>query len=278
MSRYIKSENASITIEYNKSLFKSFIIDNYHFIDNNEIQRLYIECDINELNEVYKEIKSIEFNYTTTYLKIKNYSDNYFNVLSKISKNIMTIISTDIKRFEKIKIDNNSYYEIRFDYNEFQDIIRIINTNDNIILNINYDINNLKKVNEALINIVTNSKNEYLYFSNLFINKELIYKCPYNIYLNNKYSIRKYSNMLPQNISIDKNGKVYCANIKDKRIIIGDITEESIENLLKKCKKRSGYKNFILNNEKILIELLDQCPYQTIDYIVFLTEAMRSDE
>ena len=191
---------------------------------------------------------------------------------------IMTIISTDIKRFEKIKIDNNSYYEIRFDYNEFQDIIRIINTNDNIILNINYDINNLKKVNEALINIVTNSKNEYLYFSNLFINKELIYKCPYNIYLNNKYSIRKYSNMLPQNISIDKNGKVYCANIKDKRIIIGDITEESIENLLKKCKKRSGYKNFILNNEKILIELLDQCPYQTIDYIVFLTEAMRSDE
>ena len=108
--------------------------------------------------------------------------------------------------------------------------------------------------------------------------KELIYDCPYNIYLNNENSNRSYGNNIPRNIFIDSFGFVYCMSIKNKKIVIGNINNNTISYILDNCKSQDGYKKFIYYNERLFINLLNQCPYSIIDYTAFLIEVMKNYE
>lgn len=112
----------------------------------------------------------------------------------------------------------------------------------------------------------------------MFIEKDLIYKCPYNIYLNNRYSNRSYGENIPRNLYIDKYGNVYCLNIKRKSIIIGNVENDKLENILSFCKKDKGYKNFVYYNELLFIKYLNHCPFQMIDYEAFLDEVIKNYE
>ena len=153
-----------------------------------------------------------------------------------------------------------------------------MNKYENILLQIDYNMNKISNVNDALDKIVSGVKSKELNFSNLFIEKKLIYDCPYNIYLNNSNSNRNYGNNIPRNIFIDFNSFVYCLGIKNKNLIIGNINHNTVTNILDNCKNLKGYKNFITYNEKLFISLLNHCPYSTIDYIAFLTEVIKNYE
>ncbi len=272
MNKYLKTENASITIEYSNNIINTLLKDN---IDNIGFQRLYIECNISELLDVYNELNKYTYNNITIFIKINNYDNKYEEDFNKVNKDYYLIICSNIDKFNSYKYNNDCFYEITFNYQEKDKIIDIINKYDNILLNINYDMNDIFNVNNTLEEIVKRV-NKALSFTNLFISKELIYQSPYNIYLNNKNSKRSYgNNNIPRNIYIDSNGNVYSLSINNKNIIIGNINDKGIINVLSNCKRTKGYKNFIKYNEKLFIDVLDQCPFQTIDYIAFLNEVMK---
>jgi len=53
---------------------------------------------------------------------------------------------------------------------------------------------------------------------------------------------------------------------------------ESINDILDECKKQKGYNNFIMYNEILFINYLNQCPFLIIDYVAFLNEVIRENE
>ena len=271
MNKYLKTENASITIEYKKNILNTLLNKN---IDDYGFQRLYIECKNNELINVYNELNNYIFKNITVFIKIKKYNDKYIEDFNIVNKDYYLIICCNIDEFNNYKYNDNCFYEVTFNYKEKEEIIKLINKYDNILLNIKYDMNKILDVNNTLEEIVKRV-NKALNFTNLFISKDLIYKSPYNIYLNNENSNRNYGFNIPRNIYIDKNGNVYSISIKNKNIIIGNINNNSIINILSNCKNTNGYKNFINYNEKLYINVLDQCPFQTIDYIAFLNEVIK---
>lgn len=278
MNKYLKTENASITIEYNKNSFYTFLLNNFSIIEDIEIQRIYIVCDVKDVINIYNELIKYKFKNTTVFIKVNNYSNKYNNELDKVNDIFYTIVCCNIDTFKNIKYNSDSYYELNFKFNETEQIIKIINQYNNILLNIDYDLNYIKDVNNSL-NIISQKSNcEYINFSNILIDKNLIYACPYNIYLNNKYSHRNYGNNIPRNIYIDYNGNVYCINIKNKSILIGNIDKMDINKILTECKAKKEYKNFIKFNEILFISYLEQCPYQTIDYIAYLNEVIKHNE
>lgn len=278
MSKYLKTENASVTLEYNNSLFGNFLQNNLFLMEEIGIQRLYIVCDIKDILSVYDELIKCEFNQITVFIKVNNYNDRYFDELKKANDLFYTIISCDVQSFNKIKYNFDFYYELTFQYNETIPILETINNHENILLKIDYDMHQIDKVNDSLAIISKNSKNEYINFSNILVDKSLIYSCPYNIYLNNKNSNRTYGNNIPRNTYIDPNGNVYCIEIKNPKIIIGNLKNNNLKEILFECKNKKGYKKFIEYNEILLIEYLDQCPYQVIDYIAFLNEVIKNNE
>ena len=276
MNRYLKTENASITIEYSDNILSTLFKDSK--IYNRGFQRLFIECKASNLIDVYKELKNLIFKDITIFIKIRDYNDKYENILNKVNKDFYTIICCNIKSFIKIKYNKDCFYELNFKHTEKDKIIDIVNKYDNILLNIDYNLNKLSRVNDTLDKIVIDVKTKELNFSNLFIEKELIYACPYNIYLNNENSNRAYGNNIPRNIFIDSHGFVYCLSIKNKKLIIGNINYNNISYILDNCKDQNGYKKFIYYNERLFIDLLNQCPYSIIDYIAFLTEVIKNYE
>lgn len=278
MSKYLKTENASITLEYNKSLLGNFLQNNLSSMEEIDIQRIYIVCDVKDILSVYDELIKYEFNQITVFIKVDNYDDKYYDELKKMNYLFYTIISCNVNSFNKMNYNCDFYYELTFQHNEAISVLEIINNYENILLKIYYNMHQIDKVNNSLAMISKNSKNEYINFSNLLIDKSLIYSCPYNIYLNNKNSNRIYGNNIPRNIYIDSNGNVYCAEIKNSEIIIGNIKNHNLKEILFKCKTKKGYKKFIEYNEILLIKYLDQCPYQIIDYIAFLNEVIKNNE
>ena len=278
MSKYLKTENASVTLEYNKSLFGNFLQNNLSSMEEIGIQRIYIVCDVKDILNVYDELIKYEFNQIIVFIKIDNYNDGYFDELKKMNYLFYTIISCNVKSFNKMNYNSDFYYELTFQYNEEMSVLEIINKYENILLKIDYNMHQIDKVNNSLAMISKNSKNEYIKFSNILIDKNLIYSFPYNIYLNNKNSNRTYGNNIPRNIYIDSNGNVYCVEIKNPKIIIGNLKNNNLKEILFKCKNKREYKKFIEYNEILLIEYLDQCPYQIIDYIAFLNEVIKNNE
>lgn len=276
MNRYLKTENASITVEYSNNILIALFKDSK--IYNCGFQRLFIECKASDLIDVHKELKNLIFNDITVFIKISNYNDNYENVLYEVNKDFYTIICCNIKTFRDIKYNKECFYELKFKYTEKDKIIDIVNKYDSILLNIDYNLKKLSNVNTALDEIVDGVKSKELNFSNLFIQKELIYACPYNIYLNNENSNRNYGNNIPRNIFIDSFGFVYCLSIKNKKLIIGNINYNTISYIIDNCKNQDGYKKFIYYNERLFIDLLNQCPYSIIDYIAFLIEVIKNYE
>lgn len=276
MNKYLKTENASITVEYSTdilvTLFKNSMVCNRGF------QRLFIECKASNLVDVYKELKKLIFNDITVFIKISDYNDKYSNIMNEVNKDFYTIIYCDVKTFLKIKNNKDCFYELNFKYTEKDKIIDIVNKYDNILLHIDYNLSKLTNINVALDKIVAGVKSKELNFSNLFMEKELIYDCPYNIYLNNENSNRSYGNNIPRNIFIDSFGFVYCMSIKNKKIVIGNINNNTISYILDNCKSQDGYKKFIYYNERLFINLLNQCPYSIIDYTAFLIEVMKNYE
>lgn len=278
MNKYLKTENASITIEFEKNLISKFFEENCDFLDNSGLQRLFIECNANELKNIYDTLKEYNFKNITIFIKVKKYNDNYIDDLIKINEILYTIICCNINEFSNINYNEECYYELNFNYDEIDKVTKIISKYDNILLNINYDLNKIKEVNNTLENITMSSISNTLNFSNLFLEKELIYSCPYNIYLNNENSNRTYGNNIPRNIFIDLKGNVYCICIKCLNIVIGNINDKNINSILKECKNHTGYKNFIKYNENLFVDYLNQCPYQVIDYIAFLNEVIQYNE
>lgn len=278
MNKYLKTENASIRIEYAKNILSKLLMNNVNFIDNCGFQRLFIECNGNELIEVYNELKIYAFENITIFIKIKNYNDRYIADLDRVNEKVYTIICCTFEEFNNIRFNEECFYELNFKYNEVNKIIKVANEHNNILLNIDYNLNKIRDVNDALKKIVENSKSNDLNFSNLFLEKKLIYSCPYNIYLNNENSNRNYGNNIPRNIFIDSNGNVYCIHIKTENIIIGNINTKSINDILRECKTQKGYQNFLIYNEKLFIDYLNQCPFLIIDYIAFLNEVIENHE
>ena len=276
MNRYLKTENASITVEYSNDILVTLFKDSK--IYNRGFQRLFIECKVSKLIDVYKELKNLIFNDITIFIRISDYNDKYESILNEVNKDFYTIICCNVKTFVDIKYNKDCFYELKFKYTEKDKIIDIVNKYDNILLNIDYNLNKLTSVNAALDKIVADVKSKELNFSNLFIEKELIYACPYNIYLNNENSNRSYGNNIPRNIFIDFLGFVYCLSIKNKKLIIGNINYDTISYILDNCKNQDGYKKFIYYNERLFIDLLNQCPYSIIDYIAFLIEVIKNYE
>ncbi len=276
MNKYLKTENASITIEYSKDILINLFKDSN--IDNLGFQRLFIECKASELINAYNELKDFVFENITVFIKINDYSDKYEDIFNKINRVFYTIICCDINKFDKIKFNKECFYELKFKYTETNKMIDIINKYDNILLNIDYNLEDIFNVNISLNKIVENVKSKDLNFSNLFIEKNLIYSCPYNIYLNNEKSNRNYGENIPRNIFIDLKGFVYCLNIKSTKIIIGNLNNNSISYILDNCKNYDGYKNFIYYNERLFIDILDQCPFSIIDYVAFLNEVIENYE
>ena len=273
MNKYLKTENASITIEYSSNL-KKFLNDNILYIDSICVHRLYIECKAKDLEKLSNDLKGINVDNVVIFILINDYSNKYYDILNSINNNFYTIISCNIKEYLSFKKSSDIFYQINFNYTEKEKIVDLINSYDNLIFNIEYALDNIKSTNESLKYIINNISKENISFSNLFISKDLIYNCPYNIYLNNKNSRAKYGNNIPRNIYIDKDGFVYCLKIKNPNIIIGNILNNNLKDIFKECKKTVGYKKFINYNELLFIELLDQCPYKMIDYIAFLNEVM----
>ena len=273
MNKYLKTENASITIEYSSN-FKKFLNDNILYIDSICVHRLYIECKAKDLEKLSNDLKGINVDNVVIFILINDYSNKYYDILNSINNNFYTIISCNIREYLSFKKSSDIFYQISFNYTEKEKIVDLINSYDNLIFNIEYALDNIKSTNESLKYIINNISKENISFSNLFISKDLIYNCPYNIYLNNKNSRAKYGNNIPRNIYIDKDGFVYCLKIKNPNIIIGNILNNNIKDIFKECKKTVGYKKFINYNELLFIELLDQCPYKMIDYIAFLNEVM----
>lgn len=273
MNKYLKTENASITIEYSSN-FKKFLNDNILYIDSICVHRLYIECKAKDLEKLSNDLKGINVDNVVIFILINDYSNKYYDILNSINNNFYTIISCNIREYLSFKKSSDIFYQISFNYTEKEKIVDLINSYDNLIFNIEYALDNIKSTNESLKYIINNISKENISFLNLFISKDLIYNCPYNIYLNNKNSRAKYGNNIPRNIYIDKDGFVYCLKIKNPNIIIGNILNNNIKDIFKECKKTVGYKKFINYNELLFIELLDQCPYKMIDYIAFLNEVM----
>ena len=273
MNKYLKTENASITIEYSSN-FKKFLNDNILYIDSICVHRLYIECKAKDLEKLSNDLKGINVDNVVIFILINDYSNKYYDILNSINNNFYTIISCNIREYLSFKKSSDIFYQINFNYTEKEKIVDLINFYDNLIFNIEYALDNIKSTNESLKYIINNISKENISFSNLFISKDLIYNCPYNIYLNNKNSRAKYGNNIPRNIYIDKDGFVYCLKIKNPNIIIGNILNNNLKDIFKECKKTVGYKKFINYNELLFIELLDQCPYKMIDYIAFLNEVM----
>ncbi len=273
MNKYLKTENASITIEYSSNL-KKFLNDNILYIDSICVHRLYIECKAKDLEKLSNDLKGINVDNVVIFILINDYSNKYYDILNSINNNFYTIISCNIREYLSFKKSSDIFYQINFNYTEKEKIVDLINSYDNLIFNIEYALDNIKSTNESLKYIINNISKENISFSNLFISKDLIYNCPYNIYLNNKNSRAKYGNNIPRNIYIDKDGFVYCLKIKNPNIIIGNILNNNLKDIFKECKKTVGYKKFINYNELLFVELLDQCPYKMIDYIAFLNEVM----
>ena len=75
MRKYLKTENASVTLEYNKSLFCNFLQNNLSSMEEIGIQRIYIVCDVKDILNVYDELIKYEFNQIIVFIKIDNYND-----------------------------------------------------------------------------------------------------------------------------------------------------------------------------------------------------------
>lgn len=274
MIKYLETENASFTIEYAKETFTRAMLKNLNFIDNAGFKRLFIVCDSCNLYDLSNDLRQINFKKIPVFIKIKNFNNNQKQMLKKISRKYYIIICCNIKSLEML-YSKNYYYDLTFDYDEADDVIYAIEKYNNLLLNIKYDMNNINKVNDSLKKIVQESSSEKFDFMNYFLNKQLIYDCPYNIYLNNKNSNRKYGKNIPRNLFVSTNGDVYCTEIICPKIIIGNLLNKSLNNILESCFSSNGYKKFIKYNEILFIDCLNQCSYQTIDYLAFLNEVIK---
>ena len=247
MNKYLKTENASITIEYSSN-FKKFLNDNILYIDSICVHRLYIECKAKDLEKLSNDLKGINVDNVVIFILINDYSNKYYDILNSINNNFYTIISCNIREYLSFKKSSDIFYQINFNYTEKEKIVDLINFYDNLIFNIEYALDNIKSTNESLKYIINNISKENISFSNLFISKDLIYNCPYNIYLNNKNSRAKYGNNIPRNIYIDKDGFVYCLKIKNPNIIIGNILNNNLKDIFKECKKTVIIMNYYLSS------------------------------
>lgn len=275
--KYLKTENASISIDYNKELLEK-VLNEIKELEKINIERINIECNASKLKELDKLLSSNISTKIPIFIKINKYDNEYKKELINLNKYFYIVIKTNIKDFPNIEKNDEYFYEILTNYKEKENLLDLILHNENIIINMETkSIKDYKSINESLTYLVNNSNNKLLYFENLFISKDLIYKCPYNIYLNNSNSNRKYGNNIPRNIYIDNNFNVYAISIKNKKLIIGNLKENTIINILSNSKKTTGYKNFKKYNKILFFEVLDQCPFNTIDYISYLNEVINNE-
>ncbi len=272
--KYLKSENATITIEYSSKITK-FFEDNLNYLEESGIERIYIKCSNRYLKKLIDSLEQFSFNKIYIFIKIFNYQNQDNKLLKKLSNKYCFIICDNTNLFTRIDNIKELYYEISFNYLQKNQVIKIINKYDNIILNCHLKNNKLKENYEALDYITAHNKREYLLFDNLFIAKHLIIDCPYNIYLNNENSHRDYGNMIPRNLYIDNKLNVYCTNIKSNKIIMGNLKNNALLNILQDCKNTKAYKYFIDLNKKVFIEYLNQYPFTIIDWISFLSEVIK---
>ena len=94
MNRYLKTENASITVEYSSNILVTLFKDSK--IYNRGFQRLFIECKASKLIDVYKELKNLIFNDITIFIRVSDYNDKYENILNEVNKDFYTIICCNI--------------------------------------------------------------------------------------------------------------------------------------------------------------------------------------
>ena len=275
MSKFLNTENATITIEYSKLLTK-FLKNNIKDLENINIKRININCNGANLKQLSTILDKENID-IPIFINIKNYKNCYSDICNSLNKRYYIVIKTTPNQFVKLEYVKDFYYSLDFTWKQKNEIANLLKKHNDLILNIKINDNNLVKSFDALSYITKKATAEYLYFENVFIPKQLIYDCPYNIYLNNEYSKRTYGENIPRNIYIDSIGNVYCACIKNRRIIIGNINCEQLLNVYKGCKLTEGYKEFIKFNEKLMISYLNQYPFDTVDYIYMLEAVMRND-
>ena len=124
MNRYLKTENASITVEYSSDILVTLFKDSK--IYNRGFQRLFIECKVSKLIDVYKELKNLIFNDITIFIRISDYNDKYESILNEVNKDFYTIICCNVKTFVDIKYNKDCFYELKFKYTEKDKIIDIV--------------------------------------------------------------------------------------------------------------------------------------------------------
>ena len=89
MNGYLKTENASITVEYSNDILVTLFKDSK--IYNRGFQRLFIECKASKLIDVYKELKNLELEFIEM---MQNFGNN-----PEIAQTIKSY-------FDKIKNEN----------------------------------------------------------------------------------------------------------------------------------------------------------------------------
>ena len=157
MNRYLKTENASITVEYSSNILVTLFKDSK--IYNRGFQRLFIECKASKLIDVYKELKNLIFNDITIFIRISDYNDKYENILNEVNKDFYTIICCNVKTFVDIKYNRDCFYELKFKYTE----------KDKIINQLKVTISNIQKEQKVIVHDNDNTNNEFfMHFSLLF--------------------------------------------------------------------------------------------------------------
>lgn len=267
IDKFLNTENASITIEFSNH-FHKFLKDNLKDILNLNIKRFNIIVDYKNIDELINILDDFEFDDLPVFIKINNFDFNNKNIDSIKDKYYLIVNSNldDIKN-----IDEDIYYEVNITYKEKDKLLKLINNYENIIINVDTNIDDIVNTYDMLNYINSNTTSEYLMFDNMYIPKQLIIDCPYNIYLGD----RDYGMMIPRNIYIDDN-YIYATTFKCNKFIIGNINSKLID-VYSNVYDTEGYKYFIKCNKILFSSYLNQFPYDYIDYNFMLKEVINND-
>ncbi|MBP3635882.1 MAG: hypothetical protein J6J17_05495 [Bacilli bacterium] len=273
MRKYLDMENSTIELNISDySVLINVLHENFSEIIEKNFKRLIINVKESEIPNILNDIPQKMINneiliLLNTFMKKKNIDfalPNNIIITNNNHNNILT--------------NKDIYNKIPFSKDKKTLIIESINAGTNIIIEPEIKHQNITSYMKDLYTLFDNIKDKDINIGGFLVSSYLMREHPCNGYLCNGWKCKKRISMLPKYIYVDDKLDVYPHDLKYDRYLIGNISNNSISDVLDKYFLSENYSNFISDCKSTYINYLPKYPFDLFPLIEFIKKDVAENE
>lgn len=260
--KYLDMENATLKIQLRSiRKYKNFFKKNYSDLLEMNFKRIHIKIQQRQLNETINVLQ--QFNLQLI-IEVNLNKD----LTLPIPDNFL-VINTN-SNFQIIR--SNLYNKVVLNSKNLSKIVDLINKDINTIIEPQINIKDISEFNKCLNQLFEMVPNRLLNLGNFIIPTNLLKEHPCNCYLCDGWKCHKKISRLPKVILIDGEYNLYPHMLTNNKLHIGNIKNDTFQNLIFNYLHSKEYDNFINCCKKVFVEYLPNYPFQYFPVAEYIKE------